>query len=202
MKIIFKILFLILGPHLLSACGEDSEGDEQKSRAPLPIAAEFRNCNLKSVARSTVKDFGSDIGTPSLLSVVAWAEGLGDCYYYTFAYKTFDSFVDHPRMKVCASGLCSTAAGRYQFLAATWEQLALKYRYPTFEPVYQDEGAWALMKEKQVNDTAAIYDFPRFKRAMGILGQVWASLPGSPYGQPTRSIEEAWQRYQANVSKP
>lgn len=195
-----KILMLALLA-LLGACGSE-EQSPKTTPGELPAPASFPRCDKQSRQRTTAKDFGADRGTPSLLSVVGWAEGLGDCYHYTFAYQAIVSFAAHPRQKICASGYCSTAAGRYQFLASTWDDLATKYRYPTFEPLYQDEGAWALLRERQIDDSATIYDFPRFKRAMSILGKVWASLPGSPYGQPTRSIEDAWARYQLYTSQP
>lgn len=193
-------LWLLSLIFFMAACGSSDEPENAADELPIP--PQFKSCSFQSKQRKTAKDFGTDRGTPSLLSVVGWAEGLGDCYHYSFAYKPFTSFSSHPKEKICASAYCSTAAGRYQFLAATWEQLAIKNRYPTFEPLYQDEGAWALIREKQVDDTASIYDFPRFKRAMGILGKVWASLPGSTYGQPTRSIEDAWARYQLYTEQP
>jgi muramidase (phage lysozyme) len=28
------------------------------------------------------------------------------------------------------------------------------------------------------------------------LNRIWASLPGSPYGQPTRKTEALWQKFQ------
>lgn len=183
---------------LLSSCGPGSEGPSPLLKMPGPDGA----CDVRSPLRYSALDFGSDRATPSLLSVIAWAEGTGNCYNYSFSYQPFASFAAHPGISYCSGDYCSTAAGRYQFLKATWERLAIKRSFPSFDPLYQDAGAIALIEEKQINDYAAPYDYPRFKRAMMILGPVWASLPGAPYGQPTRSIEDAWQRYQKFLQDP
>ncbi len=196
----------------VSSCGSENDGrKQQKEKRDAP---DFKHpaatvlsplgtaCSVDYRHRFAALNFEADRATPALLSVIGWAEGLGNCYHYSFTYQPFDSFARHPGVSYCVRGLCSTAAGRYQFLKSTWEQLASKEKLPSFEPRYQDQGALALIRERQISDYDHAYDFPRFKRAMSFLGPVWASLPGSPYGQATRSLEDAWQRYQDYLEEP
>lgn len=72
--------------------------------------------------------------------------------------ETFDSYADHPRRKG-ANGE-STAAGRYQFIASTWDAATAAYEratgvhVPDFSPEWQDRVAifWA---EKRYNERKA-----------------------------------------------
>jgi lysophospholipase L1-like esterase len=61
----------------------------------------------------------------AFLDVIAFAEGTykspDNGYKTQFTGKQFDSYDDHPREVISASGLDSTAAGRYQFLSSTWD---------------------------------------------------------------------------------
>lgn len=88
----------------------------------------------------------------------------------------------HPNTKVTAGGYTSTAAGAYQFLARTWEALSARYGFADFSPGNQDLGAIALIVGR-----GAIADVLNgdLVAALPKCGREWASLPGSPYGQPT-----------------
>ncbi|MEM8723806.1 MAG: hypothetical protein AAGE84_31775 [Cyanobacteria bacterium P01_G01_bin.39] len=62
----------------------------------------------------------------AILDLIAYAEGtdreIGNTkkgYNIIYSFKTFSDFSDHPRRVVCSNGLCSSAAGRYQFLNTT-----------------------------------------------------------------------------------
>ena len=95
---------------------------------------------------------------------------------------------EHPRRKVTAGRWTSTAAGRGQFLAATWDALVARYQFPDFSPECQDEAMVALIHgRKALADVLA----GRFEEAIGKCAREWASLPGSPYGQPTLTMDEA-----------
>lgn len=98
----------------------------------------------------------------------------------------------HPRRKVTAAGITSTAAGRGQFLAGTWDSLA-GYGFPDFSPECQDEAMVALIyRRKALADVIA----GRFDDAIAKCCREWASLPGSPYGQPVLTMAQAKARYQ------
>ena len=91
-------------------------------------------------------------------------------------------FSQHPNILVqVGPGLKSTAAGRYQFLNRTWNGLGL----PSFNPFNQDIGAVMLMQRRGMITPLLNGDV---QTAITNGNAEWASLPGSPYGQGTRSM--------------
>lgn len=114
-------------------------------------------------------------------------------YRMLFGGELFDSFADHPRKLVKKSGYSSTAAGAYQFLSGTWDECKKALKLPDFSPGSQDKAAVFLIKRrKALNDVIA----GRFENAVGKCGLEWASLPGSPYGQPTKTMDKARKVYE------
>lgn len=118
------------------------------------------------------------------------------------AYRTivgggkFDSFADHPRQRVHIPRLnvWSTAAGAYQFLERTWDDLVTRYGLDSFSPYNQDCGAIAL-----INDAGALDDVidGRLDEAIRKCARIWASLPGDYYGQGGISMQRARAVYSA-----
>lgn len=154
-----------------------------------------------------------DDNVRAFLVMLRHGEGTSDGMGYSrmFGGAHFDSFADHPRKvntyKLGKSGktLSSTAAGAFQFLASTWDGLVKQYGFPDFTPESQDLGAVALIKgRKALDDVIA----GRFEAAVAKCNKEWASLPGSPYGQPVVTIEKAREIYKqaggffADESKP
>lgn len=112
---------------------------------------------------------------------------------------TADDFADHPRQlitrKLGGKPISSTAAGAYQFLSKTWDGLVRDYGFADFTPTNQDLGAVALiLGRKALDDVRA----GRFEDAVRKCNREWASLPGSPYGQPVVTMERARQEYEAH----
>ncbi|WP_315122508.1 glycoside hydrolase family 104 protein [Comamonas antarctica] len=85
----------------------------------------------------------------------------------------------------------TSAAGAYQFLGSTWDDVAGKLALPDFGQQSQDLAALELMRRNgSLPDVLA----GRFDQAVKKDGKTWASLPSSPYAQPRRSpgfIEKA-----------
>jgi muramidase (phage lysozyme) len=131
----------------------------------------------------------------ALLATVAYAEGTNSRYDIIFSFATFSSYADHPRRVMCSSGYCSDAAGRYQFLSTTWDGAARTLGLPDFSPASQDRAALWLMRNRGVTNIDAIDTYGEFQTAMYRLNREWASLPGSPYGQPTHSTSTLWAKY-------
>ena len=122
-----------------------------------------------------------------------------DGYRVQFGGGLFDSFADHPRQaitrKLGGTPITSTAAGAYQFLARTWDSLVKQYGFTDFSPKNQDLGAVALIKgRKALDDVIA----GRFEQAVAKCNREWASLPGSPYGQPVVTMARARKEYEAH----
>lgn len=78
----------------------------------------------------------------------------------------------------------SSASGAYQFLERTWNGLAKQHGLKDFSPRSQDLGAIALLKQSGALDAILKGDFDT---AVKKANRTWASLPGSPYAQHTRS---------------
>lgn len=116
-------------------------------------------------------------------------------YRMMFGGELFDDFSRHPNIVNEAAGLKSTAAGAYQFLYRTWQSLATQYGFTDFSPHSQDCGAIALIAGRGALDDVQA---GRLDEAISKCNKEWASLPGSPYGQPTRtlsSLREVYVRY-------
>ena len=131
----------------------------------------------------------------AMLDVIARTEGtdrsIGDGlrtgYDIIFTFDTFTDFSDHPRRIRCSGGLCSDAAGRYQFLSTTWDMLG----FPNFQPAQQDRGAIELIKKRGALN---LVEAGRITDALQSLSFEWASLPfrgcEGRYGQPSFCIDE------------
>lgn len=80
----------------------------------------------------------------------------------------------------------STASGAYQFLERTWKNVAKEHGLKDFSPRSQDLGAVALLQQNGALPYILDGDFGK---AVQKSNRTWASLPGSPYAQHTRSME-------------
>ena len=131
----------------------------------------------------------------AFLDTIAACEGA--TYTTLFGGGQFVPGNDHPRIKVTASGYTSTAAGRYQILAGTWDSFIKSRNAPPgtvfpFNEAGQDACAiWLIDRRGALQDVQA----GRLRDAIAKCGKEWASLPGSPYGQPVRSYAYCEQKY-------
>lgn len=88
--------------------------------------------------------------------------------------------------------LRSDAAGRYQFLFSTWAGLKTALDLPDFGPASQDTACLELVRQHGVLDGLQA---GRVAAAIAACNKTWASLPGSPYGQPTHSLDDCLRIY-------
>ena len=135
-----------------------------------------------------------DPNVQAFLRVIRAGEGTaGENGYRTlYGGGLFDDFSKHPNVTVTAGGYTSTAAGAYQFLYRTWNGLVREYGFPNFNPIFQDEGAVALIIGRKALEAVKAGNLVE---AIRLCNREWASLPGSPYGQPTRTIEQATKTF-------
>ena len=125
----------------------------------------------------------------AFLALIKHTEGAD--YDVLFGGEVFEGFEDHPRRKITrklgGKMLTSTAAGAYQFLARTWDECAQALSLPDFSPESQDQGALFLIDRRR-----AMLDVLQgnWESAIAKCNKEWASLPGSPYGQPTKSMQK------------
>lgn len=102
----------------------------------------------------------------------------------------FHDYSDHPRAFNAA--LHSTAAGRYQLLSHWFDSYKNLLNLPDFSPASQDAIAIQQIKER-----GALPDIEagRFADAVAKVRNIWASLPGSPYGQHTNDLADLQDAY-------
>ena len=102
----------------------------------------------------------------------------------------FVGYDDHPNVYNPAEH--STAAGRYQILWRYWVIYRQKLALPNFSPASQDLYALQQLREQGALPLIAA---GRFGDAVGRVAHIWASLPGSGYGQRENRIELLAQAY-------
>jgi lysozyme len=139
-----------------------------------PLALQDVHPNMRKFLFLITKTEGTDLqGTP---------------YNELYGYGNFTDFSKHPNIKVTKGGYTSTAAGRYQFLKRTWDGVQKRLNLSDFSPINQDRGAIQLIKDRGAYNDVINGDF---EKAIQKTNKEWASLPGSPYGQPTYSLQRA-----------
>lgn len=154
------------------------------------------------MTRDQLLEIAREPRVAAFLQVIRFCEGtLGDRGYQTiFGYRFFTSFADHPRQRIPFGSGYTTAAGAFQFIEGTWDDMAAKYSLPDFSPASQDAAAVGLLIRRGALDAIRVGDLDR---ALDLTNEEWASLPGSPYGQPTRTmaqVREQWQRALAGAA--
>lgn len=113
-------------------------------------------------------------------------------YRTMFTGAIFDSFDEHPNQLHTANNISSTAAGAYQFLYRTWRSLKLKLQLSNFSPNNQDLACIELIYEDHA--LQLILD-GEINESINLCKSTWASLPGSPHGQPTQKLNNAILEY-------
>jgi muramidase (phage lysozyme) len=133
----------------------------------------------------------------AFLAMIATSEGtaaIGDTGYNCLVGSTarqpilFGSYADHPRVKVqLRPDLVSTAAGRYQILARFFDAYKATLKLSDFSPGSQDAIAAQMIRERN-----ALVDIEagRFDEAVAKVKNIWASLPGSGYGQHENQLAD------------
>lgn len=109
----------------------------------------------------------------ALLNAIADAEGTSQYpeqgYRTMFTGKQFSGEWKHPKQVQTSSGYRSDAAGRYQFLSTTWEEMGMQ----DFSPANQDQAALKLLSQAGVNISDGLSEQEIYK-----VGQKWASVEG------------------------
>jgi|GEM_PF-1007526 lysozyme len=154
----------------------------------------------------SVTDAASNPNVRAFLDMIAFSEGTSgpDGYRYMFGYpqnpeRLITSYADHPRQYFSFTNsrnqtLKTSAAGRYQFLASTWDALKSKLGLQDFSPASQDLGAIELIRERgALNDVKN----GRIASAITKCAPTWASLPGAGYAQPERKQSDLIAAYTA-----
>jgi tape measure domain-containing protein len=174
------------------------EAGKGKMKAVSAVDAE----ELRKATLAELEKLRDDPRIKAMLDVIAKAEGTGSAYNMQFGGGRFSDLSAHPNevitRKMGGKSISSTAAGRYQFLNRTWTGLEKQLGLTDFGAKSQDLGAIALMKSRGMIDPIMKGDI---SGALTKGNREWASLPGSPYGQPTKSAETLITAYNASLEK-
>lgn len=148
------------------------------------------------MTRDDLLAISREVNVAAFLRAIRLGEGTADQegYRRLVGGGEFDGW-QHPRKLIRLSPtLSSTAAGAYQILARTWDGLVAQYGFADFAPLTQDCAAVALIAgRKALDDVRA----GRIVEAIRKCNREWASLPGSPYGQRTESLDRIIVTYRA-----
>lgn len=158
-----------------------------EAQAPVALIAERRQQVLDLYNLPVIR---------AVLDMIAYAEtrDLGVVSYqrqYGHPPRFISDLNRHPSMIICSylggKRVCSSASGRYQFIRTTWEIEVEELGLRDFSPLSQDLAAI-----NQIVKAGAVDDLKRLdlKTFFAKTCKIWASLPGSPYGQPTRAFSE------------
>lgn len=146
---------------------------------------------------STMTPQGQQNLNAFLLTIRKWESSTNDsAYTMLYGGGHFSSFADHPRIKVPIKGTnkFSTAAGAYQIITPTWDDVKQQINLPDFSPASQDAAAIQLLKNRGAYNLILAGDFTG---AVNAIRKEWASVPGSPYGQSTASPTQYMLAYQS-----
>ena len=139
----------------------------------------------------------------AFLDMLAWSEGTStikgsdDGYNVLVGGKLFSDYSKHPRVLVPLPRykISSTAAGRYQFLARTWDAVVTNYGFKgRFIPEAQDLAAIKLLAECKALPAIKT---GRIAEAIALAAPIWASLPGAGYGQREHKLAALLGIYEA-----
>jgi len=141
----------------------------------------------------------------AFLQTIRHSEGTAanDGYNYIFGSspannKRFTDFSEHPNIHVPFGKTTSSAAGAYQILFGTWEQIRDKYKLSDFSPEIQDIAAVEILSQR--NCLQAIID-GKFEHVLRQCGPIWASFPDNNYNQHPHSREQEREWYIAAGGK-
>lgn len=96
----------------------------------------------------------------------------------------FPSYAAHPN--ILNRRLNSTAAGAYQLLGRYFSPYKALLKLPDFGPISQDRIAIQQMRERSALAPLQQGDLAT---AIDRCSNIWASFPGSPYGQHTNTLD-------------
>ncbi|MEF2547985.1 hypothetical protein VQ045_12515 [Aurantimonas sp. E1-2-R+4] len=142
-----------------------------------------------------------DPNVQGVLAAIMEAEGTAkrdDPYSVGFGFTTLPDLNAHPGQSLSRSFTAngrrnrSGAAGAFQFVERTWNEIAGKLGLTDFSPRSQQVATLAKIDERGALRDVLEGDVEGF---VSKTKNEWASLPGSPHGQRTvsmKTIKDAW----------
>lgn len=144
-----------------------------------------------------------------LLAAIRGPEASGQ-YDVIYGGRHFNNMSHHPHVSVPIQsgpnqGQTSSAAGAYQFLAPTWDDISKRYGLQDFSAPSQDYGAWMLANEvyrkKTGGDLTEALKAGKLQDVAHTLSGTWTSLSGGIEAQPNGSGRGLLANYQAGLGQ-
>lgn len=184
------MFFLLMPPYVPP---EDAD-DEPDYQAPdlMDEAEGLFDEVVDSVTSTTI----NETNVEAFLWTIRVSEGTDNLNGYSMLVGggLFNGFDDHPRVLVSLPnlGIKSSAAGAYQILRRTWDEVRVRIGATDFSPAWQDRAAIELIRRR-----GALADVRagRFAAAIEKCKREWASLPGAGYGQHENTLARLQTAY-------
>lgn len=197
-------------PSAADASGDqaDAPADDTNAQEPSTLDAMTNAVTSLFSSNPTVADALGSANAQAFLAMLRYSEGTAraaDPWRVCFGFQhTIADMSDHPANTGEWTGAqftdlagrthTTTAAGAYQFLRGTWNDLKGKLQLPDFTASSQDAAALELVRERgALGDVVA----GNFTRAVAACAKTWASLPGAGYAQPEQRLASLQSAYAA-----
>lgn len=138
-----------------------------------------------------------------LLAAISGGESRGR-YNVINGGKIFTDMSRHPFEGSTQATGYGVAAGKYQFMPATWGTVKSQAGLKDFSPASQDKGAWWLAQSDYARKTGGgdlqkDLEAGKQLKAMNVLSTTWTSLPGG--AEKNNATAGALARYDAGKAK-
>lgn len=141
----------------------------------------------------SIDTYMANANVKAFLALIRKGEGTEGIEGYSMHYggDRFEGW-NHPRATKCRWGRCSTAAGAYQILGTTWDELVRFMGLKDFSPSSQDRAALGLIAaRKALSDVVN----GNIGAALAKCSWEWASIPPSRYGQGKMTVDDAVKHF-------
>jgi muramidase (phage lysozyme) len=192
-----------------SGAGDASDLDSTPVQSDLRSAKGYVAATPEQVMKRYGMTRDEAVNVIAALGVISLAEGTANekGYNTTFGYGYFDDLTTHPNNSTAYKNTTTSAAGKYQFLKSTYDDLNAAGKMPSMRPVDQDFGAIELIRDK--GRAFELIKAGRFEEALPLIAPVWASLPTRPgdtggvYGQGAKNwntLTNAFEQYRRGAA--
>ncbi len=165
----------------------------------------FFTTHLKGAAAPLAMEGGDPYIRALMRTISASESNVENPYSVIYGGSRAENLAQHPDRCISIpvgpnTGLCSTAAGRYQFITTTWQEQAKKYhpgaeglwlwQHYSFEPAYQDMVLYRWLSDARAwgNDLPTLLKTGQVNTVLRLLSPTWTSLG---YGIETNDMSTA-----------
>jgi lysozyme len=167
----------------MQGAGANNEPDSTGSAPGLWDELNSATGDLMGMTNTNANGFDSNLA--AFLYTLRMGES-SNRYNVIFGGQTFSDYSHHPNIAVPIPGRPgwhSTAAGAYQFIYSTWQQIAAEAGLVDFSPASQDAGAAQYLSDLGAMDAIEAGDLQGAINQINGRGIVFESLQVRPFDQ-------------------